>query len=1731
MSPVQHFNEKNGTQFHLVRRGNIALMKTCCRAYGPLPSLQRRGLDFGWVLLPFLLLALSIQVEAQCPDEIDVLQPISCSGADDGVLIVSLPSGIDASDVYWLIESDTLFGAVQSNLGPGSYLAFVPGCPPLGSTLNEPFPFFISSSVSQLPTCDDPCSGEITVTPNFGATPVTYSWSHNLTETGPLGTGVCEQVVLVSATDANGCTDEDIVTVEIPPGEVLAFGTDPGCNGFADGSVSAVATGGLGGEYSFSWVDAQGNAVGSGADVLGLQAGSYTVTATDIGGCSSSTSVSLFDPPPVQVNTGSSAVSCNGEEDGTAFADFDSAAFFEWTGPNGFSASGPDLDALTGLAPGTYSVVVIASDGCLGSGAVTVEEPGELVADSFVSPPSCPGLSNGTVGVVPVGGTSPYTVSWVLPSGDVAFGLFLNEQPAGLFEYNVVDALGCEATGSVALVDQDPVEVDIQSTPLLCADGPGSDSGSISATVSGGVGPYSATWVNPATLDVVGTGLNIEGLSAGTYGVGISDQLGCTLDTLVEVSAPDTLNVSVLATMPTCFGDGDGSALAVVEGGTPDYIIVWSGSINPAVGLSVSGLGTGDYTATAVDANGCVAEVGFVLQAPEPLVFEVNTMPVGCDGSDGALIATVSGGIPDYAVLWSGSEGSIGDGLELVGIEAGEYTGILTDANGCTSEWFGTVEVLPELDVAVSVSVVDCSEGTAELEATASGGAAPLSLTVSGPEGPVSAVEWPSLSPGEYSVTAMDFRGCTVDTFWVVNPALIFETSVVSEGCTGPGQITASASGGTASYTYNALPVGAPSVLDSSGATWHGLSAGIYAVSVSDGVCTAESEVLLEGFSLFDWNLTSLDFACASSPGAASVAVIGGAEPISFYGSSLDGAVVWDSPEASGLPAGEYVLSVVDAAGCERDTSFVLAALPELTLSVTATPISCHAANDGQILVEAAGGSEPLIVVAEGPEGILLEPLEGLTSGTYLTGVVDIRGCALDTLVSLVEPSPLSVEATSFPESCDGIADGMGLLVADGGSGLLSFQWDGGPQDSVWSGLNSGTYLWTVIDAQGCDTSGTVVVESGGGLDVMVTVEIEPCEGNSAQAEVNLTVTGNVDSAAVLLGGLPADLSSTTDTTGIWSWTGLPSGTYGWTAGLGPGCETSGQAEVLLPEPLAWAGSVLQPLCSSDSGMVSLFSEGGVAPVLWSWSGVSVSGDSLSGSGSEVGALPEGMYTFVAFDSLGCSLVETIGVTPISSGLNAAISLVQPSCGGALVGEATVTPTGGIPPYEIEVEGAVDSLFIPFLVPGLYPFSLLDSIGCLVEDTLIIEPASAFELVATVDSATCANTEDGLILLETNNGVGEADFTFVGPFGALPSTDSIPDLSSGIYEVTAIDEAGCPAVLFVSVGAPPPVVVLLDSLDRPSCAGDQDGALFVSVSGGSGAGYDIQWTTEGVLVGGGAVLDGVGEGIYAVEVTDGAGCSGDIASIPLVAEGDVVLTVPNDTALCAGIPFSMGASAQGATDLSWSLSGGTTGLGLTASTDVVVEGESHWVFTASRLGCVRTDSVIVTGWALPIPDAGADAVVTEGGSAALGGAVNPDWVYSWEPALDVVSPELAATATQPMSYATEFILTATSSEGCIGVDTVWVNVLLALDIPSGFTPNGDGVNDRWNLGGLDQYPSAEITLFNRWGDVLMTFGSTDGPWDGRLNGTDVPVGTYYYHVRVDEPAMQAEWTGPITLMR
>ena len=1682
-----------------------------------------------------LLLAFSVKGLAQCPDAIDILQPISCSGADDGVLSVTVPDGVDPDDVYWLQSNDTLFGPVQTDLGPGSYLVFIPGCSPLGTTLNEPFNFFISAAVTQLPTCDEPCSGVVTVTPNFGAEPITYAWSHDAAETGPIGTDVCEQVILVSATDANGCFDQDVLIVDIPDVEVLTFPTPPSCFGFADGSVAAVATGGLGGDFEFEWVDASGNAVGNTAEVFDLPAGGYLVTATDTGGCSASEVAILDAPPPVDVAMGTEGVSCFGASDGIAIASFSDAVDYAWSGPAGYSQSGADLDTISGLGPGIYTVLVTAADGCIGEGSITVPSPDPLVAESFLDPPSCPGLSDGVVGAVISGGTPDYVVEWTLPDGGTITGQFLSGIPAGTYPFNLEDANGCVASGEAELSDPAPVSVSLDATDPLCAEGPLSDEGSIVASVVGGLAPYDAVWIDVATESIVATGLSATNLSAGTYGLGVSDAFGCLFDTIITLNAPDTLAVSLDFEGPTCAGLADGFVSASASGGVPDYIYLWQGDVPPTIGSGITDVGAGSYDLEVTDGNGCQAFATIVLEEPDPLGLTLLPSPVGCEGDDGSIAAEASGGTTPYSLSWTDGSGSVvGTSDSLIGVPAGVYTAQLSDSNACTVEESAEIAVLPPVELEVVSGPIDCATGQSNVTIGFTGGAEPLTLTLTDAGGVIEYTAGMLLNPGSYTATVSDDRGCTADTSWTLYPPIEVFLETTAAGCVGGGSIHIDVTGGNsdAGYTFSSPELGAPGSSSGLTATWEPVPEGSYTIEIGNEACSVTELVDVEGITLFDWTIALESFGCTDAPGSILVEVTGGQEPLEFSGQSSDGALVWTTPEAIGLDPGTYLVSVMDAVGCQRDTVLEVESAPPLSIAAAAQDISCFGAEDGIIDLEAEGGTPPLTLGAVGPSGPLTVPLENLVAGIYVAGVIDGRGCTADTTVVISEPDALLVEAAIQPESCSGSGDGQVLLTVSGGTEPIGIEWGGGETENPLTGLQQGIYGWSVIDANNCDTSGTVEIEVLGELLAEANVQPISCTDGVPEGAVVISIEGSGLTAEVLLGGLPADETATSGTGGTWTWVDLAAGAYGWSASLGEGCSTSGQVEIVLPDPLIFSGTLSQPACEGGTGSFEGSPSGGIAPLTASWSGITAYGDTLSGEGSVASELPEGTFTWNLVDSTGCSLDTTVALVALSSGLSLAQELVQPSCGGALVGEAILYPSGGLAPYEVMVEGAADTTFLPFLVPGSYPVTVTDSVGCQLLDTIHIEPASDFTLSAMVIDATCANSEDGQIMLDTENGTGEVDFTFTGPFGAVPAGDTISDVGAGVYEVTAIDEAGCPGVLLVEVGAPPPVVVLLDSLDRPSCTGDEDGFLSVTVSGGVGPEYQVDWLLDGEPFGTGPTLQNLGEGQYVVEVLDSVGCSGSIASIPLVAEGDVELVVPSDTALCSGGPLSLEASATGATESYWALPGGLSGVGLSTGVDAVGEGTSYWVFTAMRLGCVQEDSVAVTGLTLPDPDAGQDAFIVGGTTTVLGvSGANEEWEYAWAPANEVEAPTSATTVTNPLSETTTFLLEATSTDGCTGLDTVIVEVLQELNIPSGFTPNDDGMNDRWNLGGLDQYPSAEITVFNRWGDVLFTQGIGSPPWDGTLNGIPVPVGTYYYHIRVNEPVLQTEWTGPITIMR
>ena len=149
----------------------------------------------------------------------------------------------------------------------------------------------------------------------------------------------------------------------------------------------------------------------------------------------------------------------------------------------------------------------------------------------------------------------------------------------------------------------------------------------------------------------------------------------------------------------------------------------------------------------------------------------------------------------------------------------------------------------------------------------------------------------------------------------------------------------------------------------------------------------------------------------------------------------------------------------------------------------------------------------------------------------------------------------------------------------------------------------------------------------------------------------------------------------------------------------------------------------------------------------------------------------------------------------------------------------------------------------------------------------------------------------------------------------------------------------------------------------------------------------------------------------------------------------------------------------------------------------------------------------------PAADAGKDQAVLEGGEVQLAATVtapaNLTLSYKWSPSTGPDRDDIPNPVASPSRDIT-YQLTVATAQGCSATDEVLVQVLQNPEIPNTFTPNGDGINDDWNIKYLSSYPQATVNVFNRYGGKVYSGTGATKSWDGKYNGEYVPAGVYYY---------------------
>jgi len=250
------------------------------------------------------------------------------------------------------------------------------------------------------------------------------------------------------------------------------------------------------------------------------------------------------------------------------------------------------------------------------------------------------------------------------------------------------------------------------------------------------------------------------------------------------------------------------------------------------------------------------------------------------------------------------------------------------------------------------------------------------------------------------------------------------------------------------------------------------------------------------------------------------------------------------------------------------------------------------------------------------------------------------------------------------------------------------------------------------------------------------------------------------------------------------------------------------------------------------------------------------------------------------------------------------------------------------------------------------------------------------------------------------------------------------------------------------------------------------------------------------------------DGIYTVHITSAAGCS-ITTSISVGVSKSPVAGAGSNIGICEGRSTQL--QGSGGATYQWIPATGLSNAAIANPVASPRDSTNYILVVANEKGCTDTAFTNIYVWKKPAANAGPNEQIMEGETIVLEGkASGTNIIYNWTPNLHLTTAQLL----QPTAAPTEntiYTLHVQSLQGCgIATDDVFIRVFKKVDIPNAFSPNGDGINEKWILKNIETYPEADISVFNRYGQLLYTAKGNGQPWDGTYNGRPLPVASYYY---------------------
>ncbi|MBL0294696.1 MAG: gliding motility-associated C-terminal domain-containing protein [Saprospiraceae bacterium] len=1564
-------------------------------------------------------------------------------------------------------------------------------------------------------------NGSITVTPTGGTTPYTYQISPMVgTQTSNVFTNLPPGNYTITITDNNNCIAIDFIPLvaQAPP-SIIVMTKDALCNG-ANGSLVVNASSGLPPYlYSIGGVFSNSN------EFTNLLPGTYTVSVTDFSNCLVTSTVLIGNTNPLVLQNSVVVQTSCGQNNGSIAVNVSNGQM-----PYNYNFGGGNqgLNTTSGLGAGNYAFTVTDNLGCSLTGQETISPSSGVAANANITPSSC-GINNGSATVLVTQGISPYTynISGTPQAGNVFSGL-----GAGTYVITVTDNSLCQTFIPVNIPSSSGLSASISHSDDRCS----ASVGSITIAATGTNTPIRYNIGSGNVLNPI-----FANLTSGTYTVTVTDNAGCTilLNTQVNnVAGPTAVSGTSLNT--SC-GLNNGSITLSAIGGTLPYMFsIGAGFVSSNV---FGNLPSGNYTISVRDANNCTFASTTNVLASSNVTYTSTIDSTNCSNNSGRISINALNGTSPYNFYLGAAAQSNAVSAVFNGLASGNHFLTITDNNGCQILDTLTVPMVAGFSANVTSTVTSCGANNGSIIVTVQGGLSPFSYTIGGAS--QSSNIFNNLSAGNYIVTTTDQNGCVQ-----INPVSVLSSSGLSISLTtanvkcggANGSISVSINGGSSPYSIDIFPVitiGPPN-------TYLNVGAGTYTITVTDvsGCSVTQVATILNNPGPTNLSLAATPTSCGNSNGVIMATITGGTSPFLY---SIPTALNQSIGTFNNLASGSYDMTVTDANGCQIIRNTSIAASQAIVLSSLLIDSTSCIGNDGKITVNVSNASPPIRYALGSTVQIDNPIFNNLGSGNYNLSITDGNGCTFiqNNILVPARNAPigsLRIDSTTCMQS-------NGTITVNMTSGGSPFRYSIIPgtfsASNVFNNLATGQYTVTIVDNNNC------TITLGGNISAKSKINIE------GTVVTNVSTTGAMDGSANISLSNPNHPVSY-----VWSFNGsnvgnstlltgnninmpnLAAGQYAVTVTDRNGC-TSVTSFTLTEPSCGLAATVVSSNISCNglaNGAFAMNIVGANLPLTYTWTGPTAIGNTNTANN-----LRAGLYSGTLTDAALCKVVVNFTITEPLILKDTLIQLTNNLCASTCLGAINVSAVGGTPSYQYIWSTGSPSNAISNLCSSDYTVTITDGNGCKISKSFTITGTAPIQLnCSQLAPATTFGGIEGIGGIVVTGGVPLYSIAYSGPISNVLTGQganiSITGLKSGQYSITVTDMNGCTAICGFNIANL--ACNLRDSVilsQSPTCFGLSNGAITISGSRGTPP-YSYIWGDNNIN----PARTGLPAGRHYYTITDVNSCV-DSGYVNLTNPLPISFTKDIDSLDCTGrnigrITYTNFSGGSGI--YSYAYAPSKEFKDIVAGTVILSNlGENTYVVVLKDgNGCEFYDTTTLikpTGLDINLPS----VIEIESGDEVLITALynrNPNEMatWLWMERDSIIGGNFDNITRTPFA-STTIRLKGTDIYGCM--DFAIVNIVVKktvhLYIPNSFSPNGDGINDRFKIYGNDKIVNADyMRIFDRWGNMVYEekdFKPLEGGqngWSGYFKNSLMNPAVFVYTIRVTyNDGTKVDFVGDLTL--